>query len=167
MIICRSHYHKIASAVLWHISLAITTKTTRPCPLIWVWEKGFVLYVKIFFAHVLMFFCHPLQLEFPAQFPCLLHIAMCSALCNDSILQYNPDKRNYEKIGESTEVALRVLVEKVCGHIWLSTVVEFLCIIVWKWLEFTHILDASLLFKLLSGRTSWFWFYAFGFEYVE
>lgn len=53
------------------------------------------------------------QLEFPAQFPCLLHIAMCSALCNESTLQYNPDKRIYEKIGESTEVALRVLVEKV------------------------------------------------------
>ncbi|XP_072972020.1 calcium-transporting ATPase 3, endoplasmic reticulum-type isoform X2 [Typha angustifolia] len=54
-----------------------------------------------------------MQLEFPAQFPCLLHIAMCSALCNESTLQYNPDKKTYEKIGESTEVALRVLVEKV------------------------------------------------------
>ncbi|KAK4859213.1 hypothetical protein QYF36_001528 [Acer negundo] len=53
------------------------------------------------------------QLEFPAQLPCLLHIAMGSALCNESILQYNPDKGNYEKIGESTEVALRVLAEKV------------------------------------------------------
>ncbi|TYI28208.1 hypothetical protein ES332_A05G228500v1 [Gossypium tomentosum] len=53
------------------------------------------------------------QLEFPAQLPCLLHIAMCSALCNESLLQYNPDKGNYEKIGESTEVALRVLAEKV------------------------------------------------------
>uniref|UniRef100_A0A2N9EB37 Cation-transporting P-type ATPase C-terminal domain-containing protein n=1 Tax=Fagus sylvatica TaxID=28930 RepID=A0A2N9EB37_FAGSY len=38
---------------------------------------------------------------------------MCSALCNESVLQYNPDKGNYEKIGESTEVALRVLAEKV------------------------------------------------------
>ncbi|KAE8057039.1 hypothetical protein FH972_013761 [Carpinus fangiana] len=54
-----------------------------------------------------------MQLEFPAQLPCLLHIAMCSALCNESVLQYNPDKGNYEKIGESTEVALRVLTEKV------------------------------------------------------
>ncbi|XVE55734.1 hypothetical protein DITRI_Ditri03aG0182000 [Diplodiscus trichospermus] len=54
-----------------------------------------------------------IQLEFPAQLPCLLHIAMCSALCNESLLQYNPDKGNYEKIGESTEVALRVLAEKV------------------------------------------------------
>eukprot|EP01018_Ginkgo_biloba_P039782 Gb_26042 [translate_table: standard] len=53
------------------------------------------------------------QLEHPAHFPCLLHIAMCSALCNDSTLQYNPDKGTYEKIGESTEVALRVLAEKV------------------------------------------------------
>lgn len=54
-----------------------------------------------------------LQLQHPAHFPCLLHIAMCSALCNDSSLQYNPDKGTYEKIGESTEVALRVLAEKV------------------------------------------------------
>ncbi|KAB1203972.1 Calcium-transporting ATPase 3, endoplasmic reticulum-type [Morella rubra] len=53
------------------------------------------------------------QLQFPAQLPCLLHIAMTSALCNESVLQYNPDKENYEKIGESTEVALRVLAEKV------------------------------------------------------
>ncbi|CAL5444507.1 unnamed protein product [Camellia sinensis] len=54
-----------------------------------------------------------MQLEFPAQFPCLFHIAMCSALCNESVLQYNSDKGNYEKIGESTEVALRVLAEKL------------------------------------------------------
>jgi Ca2+ transporting ATPase len=60
-----------------------------------------------------------MQLEFPAQLPCLLHIAMCSALCNESVLQYNPDKGNYEKIGESTEVALRVLAEKVRSYILL------------------------------------------------
>ncbi|KAG7653749.1 P-type ATPase transmembrane domain superfamily [Arabidopsis suecica] len=54
-----------------------------------------------------------LQLDLPAQSPCLHHLAMCSSLCNDSILQYNPDKDSYEKIGESTEVALRVLAEKV------------------------------------------------------
>ncbi|KAL2548822.1 Calcium-transporting ATPase 3 [Forsythia ovata] len=53
------------------------------------------------------------QLEIPAQFHCLLHIAMCSALCNESVIQYNPEKRGYEKIGESTEVALRVLAEKI------------------------------------------------------
>ncbi|XP_042507926.1 calcium-transporting ATPase 3, endoplasmic reticulum-type [Macadamia integrifolia] len=54
-----------------------------------------------------------MKLEFPAQLSCLLHISMCSALCNESTLQYNPDKGTYEKIGESTEVALRVLAEKV------------------------------------------------------
>lgn len=54
-----------------------------------------------------------LQLELPANFHCLLHTAMCSALCNESAVQYNPDKRCYEKIGESTEVALRVLAEKI------------------------------------------------------
>lgn len=54
-----------------------------------------------------------LLLDLPSQQPCLLHIAMCSALCNESSLQYNPDKGTYEKIGESTEVALRVLAEKI------------------------------------------------------
>lgn len=54
-----------------------------------------------------------MQIEFPAQLPCLLHMAMCSALCNESVLQYNPEKGSYEKIGESTEVALRVFAEKV------------------------------------------------------
>nr|VDC64251.1 unnamed protein product [Brassica rapa] len=53
------------------------------------------------------------QLDCPAQSPCLHYLAMCSSLCNDSVLQYNPDKDSYEKIGESTEVALRVLAEKV------------------------------------------------------
>ncbi|XP_071922992.1 calcium-transporting ATPase 3, endoplasmic reticulum-type isoform X2 [Coffea arabica] len=54
-----------------------------------------------------------IQLEIPAQYHSLLHIAMCSALCNESVIQYNPEKRIYEKIGESTEVALRVLAEKI------------------------------------------------------
>lgn len=61
-----------------------------------------------------------MQLEIPAQFPCLLHIGMCSALCNESLLQYNPEKKNYEKIGESTEVALRVLAEKVGPSVLLE-----------------------------------------------
>lgn len=61
---------------------------------------------------IMIFFPH-FQLDFPAKFPCLLHIAMCSALCNESVLQYNPDRGTYEKIGESTEVALRVFAEKV------------------------------------------------------
>ncbi|KAH7427301.1 hypothetical protein KP509_10G038200 [Ceratopteris richardii] len=54
-----------------------------------------------------------IQVEHPAHLPCLLHIAMCSALCNESSVHYNSDKGAYEKIGESTEVALRVLAEKV------------------------------------------------------
>eukprot|EP00250_Pteridium_aquilinum_P003267 c13591_g1_i1 orf=692-3148(+) len=53
------------------------------------------------------------QIEHPAHLPCLLQIAMCSALCNESAVHYNSDKGTYEKIGESTEVALRVLAEKV------------------------------------------------------
>lgn len=62
-----------------------------------------------------------MQLEIPAHFHCLLHTAMCSALCNESVIQYNPDKRCYEKIGESTEVALRVLAEKV-GYNFISLI---------------------------------------------
>ncbi|KAK6116040.1 hypothetical protein DH2020_008309 [Rehmannia glutinosa] len=53
------------------------------------------------------------KLDAPANLHCLLHTAMCSALCNESLIQYNPEKRSYEKIGESTEVALRVLAEKI------------------------------------------------------
>ena len=82
-----------------------------------------------------------LQLDTPAQLQCLLHMAMCSALCNESTLQYNPDKGKYEKIGESTEVALRVLVEKVCvctfpqvSYAWSSflTQVYFLVICIFR-----------------------------------
>lgn len=54
-----------------------------------------------------------LKLEHPADLPCLLHLAMCSSLCNESSVQYNIERGTYEKIGESTEVALRVLSEKV------------------------------------------------------
>jgi magnesium-transporting ATPase (P-type) len=37
----------------------------------------------------------------------------CSALCNDSTLSYQPGSGSYQRIGESTELALRVFVEKV------------------------------------------------------
>jgi Ca2+ transporting ATPase len=37
----------------------------------------------------------------------------CSALCNDSSLSYQPSSGSYTRIGESTELALRVFVEKV------------------------------------------------------
>jgi hypothetical protein len=37
----------------------------------------------------------------------------CSALCNDSSLSYQPSTGSYTRIGESTELALRVFVEKV------------------------------------------------------
>jgi Ca2+ transporting ATPase len=62
-----------------------------------------------------------LQLEHPADLPCLLHLAMCSSLCNESSVQYNTERGTYEKIGESTEVALRVLSEKVVSNLlmWL------------------------------------------------
>lgn len=64
-----------------------------------------------------------LQLEHPADLPCLLHLAMCSSLCNESSVQYNTERGIYEKIGESTEVALRVLSEKVVTQVLLLAVV--------------------------------------------
>ena len=33
-------------------------------------------------------------------------------MCNDSSLEYNSEKETYNKVGESTETALKVLVEK-------------------------------------------------------
>ncbi|KAG2429498.1 hypothetical protein HXX76_010734 [Chlamydomonas incerta] len=52
-------------------------------------------------------------LQRPADSPCLLHLAMGAALCNDSALVYRPDKGTYQRIGEATELALRVFAEKV------------------------------------------------------
>lgn len=51
--------------------------------------------------------------ELPADQPCLLKLAICSALCNDSSLSYLPDKGTYQRVGEATELALRVLAEKI------------------------------------------------------
>lgn len=45
--------------------------------------------------------------------PALTEFATICALCNDSSIDYNASKDIYEKIGESTEVALSVLVEKL------------------------------------------------------
>ncbi|CAF2742648.1 unnamed protein product [Rotaria sp. Silwood2] len=43
----------------------------------------------------------------------LVELAECAALCNDSALDYNESKRVFEKVGEATETALTVLVEKM------------------------------------------------------
>jgi P-type Ca2+ transporter type 2A len=43
----------------------------------------------------------------------LIQLATIAALCNDSSLDFNESKKIYEKVGEATETALTVLVEKM------------------------------------------------------
>jgi Ca2+ transporting ATPase len=43
----------------------------------------------------------------------LVEVATIAALCNDSSLDFNESKKVYEKVGEATETALTVLVEKM------------------------------------------------------
>jgi P-type Ca2+ transporter type 2A len=43
----------------------------------------------------------------------LVELATIAALCNDSSLDFNDSKKIYEKVGEATETALTVLVEKM------------------------------------------------------
>ena len=50
----------------------------------------------------------------PAPAPAL-QAAVCCSLCNDSHLTYAADRGVYQRVGEATEVALRVLAEKVRG----------------------------------------------------
>ncbi|CAI5993407.1 unnamed protein product [Closterium sp. NIES-65] len=53
--------------------------------------------------------------ERPADMPSVQHVAMCASMCNDSTLQYNATTDTYDRIGEATEVALRVLTEKLAS----------------------------------------------------
>ncbi|CAL5220117.1 g2070 [Coccomyxa viridis] len=52
-------------------------------------------------------------IQAPAEESAVLQTATCCALCNDSTLTYNNEKQEYQRVGEATEVALRVLAEKV------------------------------------------------------
>lgn len=49
----------------------------------------------------------------PADQPALLAMARCASLCNDSVMYYDAERSAYQRVGESTEVALRVLAEKI------------------------------------------------------
>ena len=52
-------------------------------------------------------------LEHPGDSKLLLALGACSSLCNESHLVYLPEKHTYQRAGEATEVALRVLAEKI------------------------------------------------------
>ncbi len=56
---------------------------------------------------------HLLQLSITPVPMCIVVHCFCSALCNDSTLSYQAGAATYQRIGESTELALRVFVEKV------------------------------------------------------
>lgn len=43
----------------------------------------------------------------------LIELANICAMCNDSAVDYNESKGLYEKVGEATETALSVFVEKM------------------------------------------------------
>lgn len=47
------------------------------------------------------------------EYEALVELATICSLCNDSSVDYNESKRAYEKVGEATETALVVLVEKM------------------------------------------------------
>lgn len=51
--------------------------------------------------------------DMPGAQPALLAVARCAALCNDSTLYYDEVAGAPQHVGENTEVALRVLAEKV------------------------------------------------------
>ena len=53
------------------------------------------------------------EISLPADIPPLLQSAACAALCNDSHLTYLADRGIYQRVGEATEVALRVFAEKI------------------------------------------------------
>jgi Ca2+ transporting ATPase len=48
-----------------------------------------------------------------SEYDSLTEVAMICSLCNDSSIDYNAAKGIYEKVGEATETALTVLVEKL------------------------------------------------------
>merc|ERR1711887_115855 len=48
-----------------------------------------------------------------SEYDSLTEVAMICSLCNDSSIDYNASKGIYEKVGEATETALTVLVEKL------------------------------------------------------
>ena len=48
-----------------------------------------------------------------SEYDILTEMSMICSLCNDSSVDYNAAKDTYEKVGEATETALAVLVEKM------------------------------------------------------
>ena len=55
-------------------------------------------------------------MERPCDFPAVRQLAICASLCNDAEVVYDAKTGDYQKMGESTEVALKVLAEKVTAQ---------------------------------------------------
>jgi Ca2+ transporting ATPase len=53
------------------------------------------------------------RVNHPGDSKLLLALGACCSLCNESHLVYLPEKHTYQRAGEATEVALRVLAEKI------------------------------------------------------
>lgn len=54
-----------------------------------------------------------LLVQQPADSQTIAFLAMCCSLCNDSTLNFDKSTGTFQKIGEATEIALRVLAEKI------------------------------------------------------
>ena len=53
------------------------------------------------------------KIDTPTKTPAVEELALISSLCNDSKIVYNEATKAFEHVGEPTEAALRVLVEKM------------------------------------------------------
>lgn len=75
----------------------------------------------------------------------------------------------YEKIGESTEVALRILAEKVNTDalFWSKPSIQSPTLDLFLLIHHHNIRMVHACYIFVTGWSSWFWFYAICTEYAE